>query len=165
MREFTLPEQAPFTGILDPAADAAGRTGRWVSCKTSHKMYLIAYINQGSATAVTLNIQQATNVSGGSAKNITNNVRIWACVNIGSTDLLVRQTDATSVSSVVYTTDTGTNAKIIVFEIDPATLDLTNSFVYVTLITGASSASNITSAIAVSTPARYEGTNPPSLLL
>jgi hypothetical protein len=156
--QFTLPEQAKIVSVLKPAADAAGRTGRAVSLKNAQKAFLVAFLDQGNAATVLLTPQQCTAVAGTGAKAI-NATRIWAALTAQTTDILVRQTDA-----VNYTTDVGLAEKIVVFEIDPAALDVAGGFDCVRLNTGASNAANITSAFAVLSPLRYSGDQMPSSL-
>ena len=155
--KFCLPEEAKIVGAMAPAADAAGRTSRYVSCKTAHKMYIVCYINQGNAATISLTPQQAKDVSGTSAKNITTS-RIWVCTDTATSDAFVRQTDAAN-----YTTDAGLKEKTVVFEIDPAALDEANGFKDVAIVTGASNAANITSALFIATPLRYPANVPPSI--
>lgn len=156
---FTLPEDAKLVNILEPAADAAGRTGDYVSLKNYHKAFLVALINQGNAATVALTPKQASAVAGTGVKVISA-TRIWANLDTATSDALARATDAAN-----YTTDAGLAIKLVVFEIDPAALDQANGFDCVTLVTGASNAANITSAIAVLCPPRYPGASLPSAIV
>jgi len=58
-----------------------------------------------------------------------------------ASDTLVRQTAAVS-----FTTSAAQKHKIVIFQIDPATLDMANSFDCITVKTAASDATNITAA-------------------
>jgi hypothetical protein len=157
---FTLPEDAKIIGGAKPAADAAGRSARYISCKQAHKVYAIVYMDQGNAATVALTVTQATDVSGTSAKAITNAARIWANLDVAANgDAITRATDAVS-----YTTDAGVKEKIIVIEIDPASLDQANGFDCVKVATGASNAANITSVLYFGTPLRYPGVGSPTML-
>jgi hypothetical protein len=53
----------------------------------------------------------------------------------------VRQTDAAN-----FTTDAGVKTKKVIFEIDPAKLDVAGGFDCIRIVTGASNAANITAA-------------------
>lgn len=154
---FTLPEDCKLGLPLAPAADAAGRTGTWLKVTGAHKLYLVATITQGNAATILLTPQQATSSAGAGAKAIAG-ARIWACLDYAASDALVRAADAAN-----YTTDAGVKLKVVVFEIDPAYLDVVNGFVWVTLVTGASNAANITQCTAVAGPQRFPAATPPSL--
>jgi hypothetical protein len=65
--------------------------------------------------------------------------------------VLVKQTAAAS-----FTTSAAVKRKIVIFEIDPAALDVANGFDCVRAVTGASNAANITSALIVM-ESRYQG--------
>jgi len=156
---FTLPEEASIVEALAPAADAAGRSGAWVSLKNAYKAYVKAHIAQGNAATVELIIQQAQDVSGTGAKVITKNARIWACLATDTSDALVRQTDA-----VNFTTDAALKDKVVVIEIDPATLDIDGGFDCIRVQTGASNAANLTEAVYILTPLRYAGSPPPTAI-
>lgn len=154
---FTLPEDAKITQILKPATDAAGRTGRWVKVTGAHKIYLVFMVDQGNAATILLTPKQASDSSGTGAKAIAG-ARIWACLDVAASDALARQTDAAN-----YTTDAGVKEKVVIFEIDPAYLDVVNGFVWVTLVTGASNAGNLTQAGAYATPLRDHAASPPTM--
>lgn len=158
--KFTLPEEAKICPVLKPATDAAGRTSVYINTKTGHKLYFLVYLDQGNAATVAITIQQATDGSGTGTKVITGNARIWANQDVVATDTLVRAADGVS-----FTTSAGVKQKLVVIEIDPATLDQANAFTWVAILTGASNVANLTSAIALLTPIRYPGATPPSAIL
>lgn len=154
-----LIENAKIVSLLPPAADAAGRTGDYVSLKGYARVFIIAHINQGAANTVALTPFQATNVAAAGEKVIPA-VPIWACLDAVASDALARQADAAN-----FTTDAGVKDKIIVFEIDAAKLDVDGGFDCVCLKTGASIASNITEAKAILVGARYGQVTPPSAIV
>jgi hypothetical protein len=139
-----LIERSKTIGLLKPAADAAGRTGRWVTIKDAHRTWLIAYMDQGNAATIALTPKQATAVAGTGIKNLVNNVPIWTILDLAASDAWVRQADG-----VTFTTDAGVKEKLVAFEIEAAALDVPGGFDCVTLVTGASNVANITSALAV----------------
>lgn len=145
---------------LSPASDAAGRTGDYVSLKNAHMCYVVVHITQGNAATVTLSINQATAVAPTGAKAITNVVPIWSNLDCAVSDALVRRTDA-----INYTTDAGVKHKIVIFQVDPATLDLANGFDCIAVVTGASNADNITAAMYYLVPHRYQQATPPSAII
>lgn len=153
---FSLAQNAKLVEVLAPAADAAGRNGTAVSLKNAHKAYLIAHITQGNAATILLTPQQCTTVAGGGAKAI-NATRVWANLDTSVSDALAQAADAAN-----YTTDAAVKNKIVVFEIEPASLDVAGGFDCVRLTTGASNAANITQATALLVPLRYDETTPSS---
>jgi hypothetical protein len=156
--KFTFPEYAKPVGILVPAADAGGRTGVAISLKNALKAYLVAFIDQGNAATIALTPEQCTAVAGTGNKAIPA-VPIWASQDLAaaSGDQLARQTDAAS-----FTTSAAVKQKMVVFEIDPAALDIDGGFDCVRLSTGAINAANITSVFALIISQRYSQATPPS---
>lgn len=158
---FTLPEDAKIIGGAKPATDAAGRSARYVSCKNAHKVYALVYIDQGNAATIALTVTQAQDVAGTNAKAITGNVRIWANLDVvANGDAITRQADATS-----FTTDAGVKEKLVVLEIDPASLDQANGFRTIKVATGASNVANLTAVLYLGTPLRYPSSGSPSMVV
>lgn len=145
---------------LCPASDAGGRTGDYVSLKNAHMCYVVVHIDQGNAATVALTIEQASVVAGSDSKVITVAVPIWANQDCAAGDALTRQTDA-----VNFTTSAAVKHKIVVFQIDPATLDLANGFDCITVKTGASHADNIIQGMYYLVPDRYQQSTPPSAIV
>lgn len=138
-----LAENTKVIGLLKPAADAAGRTGRWISIKDAQRAWIVCYLDQGNAATVLITPRQASAVAGTGSKVLANNVQIWANLDIAASDILVRQADG-----VNYTTDAGVKEKIVLFQIELAGLDVAGGFDCITVATGASNAANITAAFA-----------------
>jgi hypothetical protein len=149
---------------LPPAADAAGRSGQWISLREGHKAYAVVNINQGNAATVALTFQQATSAGGAGAKALSGNLNIWANqaqAQAAGGDTLTQQTSAQS-----FTTSSATGDKKIVFEIVPEeVLDTTDGFCYVQVITGASNSANITQADYFIMPNRYAQQTPVSAVV
>lgn len=159
MPAFSIPEQAKLVECLAPAADAAGRTGDYVSLKGYTKAYILVHITQGNAATVALTPKQATDVSGSGVKVIGAVARIWADLDTATSDALVRAADAAN-----YTTDVAVKNKIVVFEIDAASLDVNNGFDVLGFTTGASNVANITQAHYLLVGARYPQVTPPTAI-
>lgn len=155
---LSLAESLQLATILAPAADAAGRNGQAVSLKNAHKAWLIYHIDQANAATILLTPQQCSAVAGTGAKAVPA-VPIWACLDEAATSALIRVVP----DAVNYTTDAGVKKKIVVFEIDPAKLDVAGGFDCIRANTGASNAANITSCAVVVLP-RHDGPNAPSLV-
>ncbi|MBU2548370.1 MAG: hypothetical protein KKB20_08180 [Proteobacteria bacterium] len=159
MSKICLPEQAKMIEALEPAADAAGRTGAYVSLKNAGRAFVVVHIDQGNAATVALTVEQATAVAGTGSKALTNNAPIWANQDCAAGDTLVRQTDAKS-----FTTSAAVKHKMVVFQIDPASLDVANGFDCITVKSGASNEANITQALYILTDLRYAQATPPSAI-
>jgi len=155
-RQHRLWEESKIIQLLTPAADAGGRTSGYFKLMDAHKAYIIASINQGNAATIALTPLQATSNAGANSKGLTINCPIVADTNTGSLDALVPQAAAQS-----FTTDAGVNNKVVVFEIEPdECMDINNGFAWLALQTGASNAANITSAMLVLWPLRYQMQTP-----
>ena len=155
--QFTLPEHGKIVEAITPQAGAA-ITADYVSLKNYHCCFVIVHINQANAAQVAITIEQATAVLPAGSIAITQAVPIWVNAACTVTDTLVAQADA-----VAFTTDAGVEQKVIVFKVDASHLDLT--FDCITVITAASNAANITSAMYVMIPSRYADATPPSAIL
>ncbi len=170
-RNFRLWENAQVISLLNPAADAAGRTSQYVSLANAHKAFIVATITQGNAAQVTLTPLQAQDTSGTNSKALTAAAAIVYNANVSATDLLTIAAAAAS-----YQTDAGTNNKVVIFEIDPIeSMDLNSGtlnassvpqpFNHLAIQTSASNVANITSALLILTPLRNAGLNPPTALV
>lgn len=153
----SMPQNFKIVEAIKPQAGAA-ITGDYVSLKNVHKATVVVHVNQANAATMAISIEQATVVAGTDTKVITVAVPIWANEDCVTSDTLVAQTAA-----VNFTTSAAVKQKIVVFEIDPATLDLANGFDCITVKTGASNAANITSAIYYLAE-RYQQATPPAAI-
>ena len=157
----SLAETTRVTQALTPAADAAGRTGAYVTLKHCRgAAYIVCNIAQGNAATIALTINQATAVAGTSAKAITGLCRIWTNLDTSANDTLTPQSAAVS-----YTTDAGVKNKVVIFEVLPETLDLANGFTSIAIVTGASNVANITSAMYHLTDYGYQGLTLPTAVV
>jgi hypothetical protein len=144
---------------LQPAADAGGRTGAYINVKNTKMIWAAFHINQGNAATVACDVLQATSLAGAGAVALSVNAPIWANLDTAASDALVRAADAKT-----YTTDAGVKRKIVIFQIDPAALNLAGGFAYIACRTGASNAANITEA-EFFCDMTYEGALPPSVVV
>jgi len=158
--KISFPSEFKLATLLEPAADAAGRTSAIAhSLKNTGKAYLIFHINQGAANTVLLTPMQASAVAKTGGKVLANAVPIWVNLDGAAGDTWVRVADG-----VNYTTDAGVKIKQVCFEIDPAMLDMTNNFDCIYAVTGASAAGNITSAQVLHCGMRFQGGLVPSVI-
>jgi len=153
---LSIPESIAPYELLTPATDAAGRTGLYVSLANAQRAIIVFHVAQGNSGTVLITPLQASDMEGTGSKVLTNNCPIWANLDTATVDYPSRRTDAKN-----YTTDAGTKNKIVVFQIDPEMLDVANGFQSIGISTGASSASNLTSAL-VFLEQRYAQVVPPA---
>ena len=155
----SLPVQIPSVQVLNPAADAAGRTSTYVSLKNAMRATFVFEITQGNAATILLSLLQASAVAGtGSKAGPT--AKIWATVDTSVSDALVAQTDGAS-----FTTDAGVKNKRVMIQVDAIQLDIANGFDCVAVSTGASNAANITACSVYLSGERYQQTTPPSAIV
>jgi hypothetical protein len=144
---------------LAPAADAAGRSGQWVSLANAHKAYVMVDIAQGASAGVPLTFQQAQTVAG--AKALSGNLNIWANQNEAASD-----TNAPQAAAEAFTTSNATGNKKVIFEIVPeGILDVVNGFKYLQVITGVSGSGNVTAGTYFILPGRFDQNPPPSAIV
>jgi hypothetical protein len=154
-KQFNFVYQAPPIGLLAPAADAAGRTSSYKSLRNvSGKVAIVCRVNQGNAAQVTFTPLQAQDSSGTGSKVIPA-VPVFFNLDTSLSDTLVAQANAAN-----FQADAGLKDKFVVFEFDPAELDMANSFNHIAIQTSASNAANITEAF-MEALGRYQGVAPP----
>ncbi|WP_407312057.1 hypothetical protein [Desulfosporosinus sp. SB140] len=151
-----IPEKDKPLEAITPQAGGA-ITGTYVSLRDAEDCYVLVQINQATAEPVAITLEQATDVEGSNSKPLTNLIPIWADEDCTSSDLLVRQADA-----IYYTTSTTAKHKLVVFQINPAHLDVTNGFDCITVKTAASDPTNITAAQYILSDLRFGGSTPPT---
>lgn len=154
----SIAEQCHPVAVLNPATDAAGRTGAYINCAYAQKAHIRFHVTQGNAATILVSVLQAVDASGTSSK-AGPTCQIWRNLDVATNDTLVRDTDAAT-----YTTDAGVKNKIVIFEFDTTALDQANGFKYVTISTGASNVANITAASIELIGQRYQQATPPTVV-
>lgn len=154
-----FPEKFKIVQALRPATDAAEREGAVVSLKNATRAWIVAHITQGDANTVALSVRQCQHVNNVGIKPLDNVIPVWANQDAVNTDTLTRQTDA-----VNFTTSAAVRNKMVVFQVDPASLDTANSYDCITITTGASNAGNLTSAVYY-LDMRFQEDIPPSVIV
>jgi len=156
---FELTQNAKLVEAITPQAGAA-IAGDYVSLKNAGMAYVVVQVAQGAADVMAISIEQATVVAGTDSKVITNAVPIWSNLDCAASDTLVARTAA-----VNYSLDAGQKHKMVVFKVDPASLDVAGGFDCICVKTAASNAANITSAMYVLTDQKYAQATPPSAIV
>jgi hypothetical protein len=156
---FTLPEDCKLVQAVNPQTTNGGITADYVSLKNVHKAWIIVELTQAAAHATGIDPMQATAVAGTGAKAFSNTLPIWANEATATSDTLVRQTDA-----VTYNVTADVANKQIIFEIDPAKMDVANGFdVLGCAVDDSSQATNIASITYV-LKTRYPQATPPAAI-
>lgn len=140
--------------LTPPVTTNGGVTTDYISLKNAHRVTVVFTFTQAVSHATGIDPVQATAVDGTGVKAITNTVPIWANTDISSTSVLTKQTDA-----ITFNLATGATNQIVVMDIDPAGLDVANSFDCLAFtVDDSSQATNLVSAVAYIVP-RYAGLN------
>jgi len=115
---FSLPENCKIVNGYGPlVGSAAAVTGDYVSLKNYIKAYVVIKYYQADGNAITWNVTRATDVTPTGAVVMTETMRIWSNLACATNDLLVERTAA-----VNYASGAGAATKLIIFEVDPASL-------------------------------------------
>ncbi len=158
-RQYSMPSMFPPVRLLPHAADSAGRTSGYISCRNFHKIWIVCSVNQGNAAQVTFTPLQATSSAGAGSKAIKASP-IWLNDATAVSDALVKQAAAAN-----FQTDVNVADKIVIFELTPeAALDVANGFDEIAVQTSASNAANIT-GVEVYGWGVYEQATPPTVLV
>jgi hypothetical protein len=118
---FSLPENCKIVdGYAANVGAGAAVTGDYVSLKGYLRAYVVIKYRQADGNAITWNVTRATDVTPTGAVVMTELMRIWSNLDTATSDLLVERTAA-----VNYASGAGATNKIIIFEVDPASLTAT----------------------------------------
>lgn len=140
-----------------PVTSNGGVTSDYVSVKNAVKAWIVLQMTQavGHATAVT--VRRATAADGTGVTTLANNVVVWANEDTAASDTLARGTDAKA-----YTVAADVKKKMIVFEIDPASLGDTYDVINFT-VADSSQATNFVSGVFV-LQERFAQATPPAAI-
>lgn len=118
---WNIPEGLlPVEGLAPQVGAAAAVTGDYISLKNAQMAWVVIHYNQGDATDITWHVNRATAVAPTGAAVLANVVPIYSNLDCATSNTLVKRT-----SAVNYASGTGQTHKIIVFQIDPASLGST----------------------------------------
>lgn len=120
----SLPEKFKIVDAsAGPVTTNGGVTGDYVSLKNVIRAWIIASFTQAVGHATGIDPMQASAVAGTGVKALTNDCRVWANEDTAASDTLVEKTAAKT-----YDVTNDVKKKIVVFEIDPVSLDSANDF-------------------------------------
>lgn len=125
MSYISFPENLLIIPGLAPVVGGdAEATSIPISLKNVQKLWAVVYVNTAGTSAAVACVPQIDElVAFGGAGVLVNTIPIWANEAAGTADLWTKQTDA-----VNFSTTADAASKMVVFEIDPASLraDATN---------------------------------------
>ena len=141
MRKITIPENFKVVNALSPTTTNGALVGDYISVERGHRITIIVNLTQAATHATEIGINEAITTIGGTPAAMTATVPFWKNADVGTTDTLVKGTDAATFAATA-----GTNNQQFVIQIDPAALESTTKSIAVT--TDASSEStNFASAV------------------
>lgn len=157
---INLPESFSLVSATNgPVTTNGGVTGVYVSLKNVVKAWLVLQFTQAAGHATTPAIKQASAIAGTGVKTGPTSP-VWANEDSSASDALVRKTAGAS-----YAVTNDIKKKMVVFEIDPATLDTNNGFdVAGFSIADSAQATNFVSGLWV-LQQRYQQATPPSAIV
>ena len=121
---ISLPENFKIVAATaGPVTSNGAVTCDYVSLKNVHMAWIVVTMDQAVGHATAITPKQATAVAGTGVKVLSNSVPIWANEDVAASDTLVAQTAAAN-----YSVTNDIKVKHVVFEIDPASLDMANDF-------------------------------------
>jgi len=146
--------------LSPPVTTNGGVASDIISLKNVLRCQVYVMLTQAVGHATAIALQQATDVAGTGAKVFAKNVQIWANENIATNDTMVAQTAA-----VNYTVTNDIANKIVVFDVDPALLDVANNFDCIKVtVSDSSEATNFVNILAIC-DMKYKAATPPSVII
>ena len=156
----SIAESLKVVSGLTPVTTNGGADSDYVSLKNVNKCFIVAKLTQAVGHATALAPYQATAVAGTNAKVLSANCKIYANEDRATSDTNEVQTDAKN-----YSVTADIKEKQVIFEIDPATLDVENGFDCIKLnISDSSQATNFAN-VTFLFDMKYQGDTPPSMII
>ena len=153
----SLPTRFKIVTAFAPKTTNAALTSQVVTLKNAVKAWLVLSFTNAVGFASVPTIKQATDIAAGTnAAGPT--CRIWANEDVAATDTLVAQTAGAS-----YAMAADVKNKLVVFEIDPATLTDGYDCVYCTIATSAQATDFVAGEWVIQT--NFAQATPPSAIL
>ena len=155
----SLAENFKLVSGVNNQTTNGGVDSDYVCLKNVNKLFVVVLLDQAVGHATAIAPYQASDVAATGAKVLTNVTRILANEATTVTDTLVAQTAAKN-----YSVTADIAEKMIVFEIDPATLDTANNFDCVKInIADSSQATNFATVLFVA-DMKYKQATPPTII-
>jgi hypothetical protein len=152
-----IPEVFKVVNGSPVVTTTGGVIGAYISLKDALRVTIIAELLQAVSHATALGVNQATNVSGGSAEAVTEVQKIWKNADVSASDTLVKGTDAATIAATAGATD-----QQLIMQFDPATLDDGFDCIAATLSDSSQATNFATITYLIET--RYPQATPPSAI-
>jgi hypothetical protein len=157
MSNISLVTKFKLVQAFAPKTTNAALTSQVITVKHAIKVWLVLHFTNAVGFASVPTIKQATDIAAGTnAAGPT--CRIWLNEDTATTDTLVAQTAAAS-----QATDAVIKNKMVVFEIDPASLTDGYDCVYCTIATSSQATNFVSGEWVIQT--NYQQATPPSAIL
>ena len=154
-----VPQEGKIVEAITPQAGAA-ITGDFVSLKNYDKCLILVHINHAAANAVTITVDGATDVAAGGLSAGITFTDWWINEDCAASDTLVK--GAAAAASIVG--GAALTHHMYAIEIDGSELNALG-LDCIRVVTSASAAANITSAMYILHGARYQQSTPPSAIV
>ena len=140
-----LPLVPQIVSLQAAVTTNAANTSDYINCAKAEMIYFACQLQNAAADATVLSIYQATSAAAGGEKVIANAVPIFYSNDTVTTSNMTQATAAVS-----YTVSASVKQKLVIFQLDPAALDLDNDFAFAAIHSTASTkAANFISVVAV----------------
>lgn len=158
-RQFQIPANLKPTQLFAPKTTNATLASQVVTLKNAIKAWVVLEFTQAVGHATTPTLNQATSIAATTNK-AGPTVDIWANEDTAATDTLVKKTAGAS-----YAVTNDIKNKQVVFEIDPARLDINNGYdcVYMTIATSSQATNFVAGSIYILNA--YAQATPPSAII
>jgi hypothetical protein len=118
MNGFSFPHDCKIVdGYAPNVGGAAVVSGAYISLKNVQMAWVVIYYRQADGVSITWRVDKATAIAGTNVIPVTEVMNIWSNLACATSDLLVKRTAA-----INYASGTGAAAKLIIFQVDPASL-------------------------------------------
>lgn len=156
--KLNLPQDCKIVQAIAPETTNGALVGDYVSLKNIVRAWIVVSLKQAVAHATAITVEKATNVAGDGSTAITVEVPIFSNLDISTSDALTKRAAA-----VNYTVDAVAKDKVVVFQVDPATLG--SGYDCICVKTAASGqGTNIASALYI-LENKYAGDGAPSAIV
>jgi len=129
-----LPEKYKIVQLSPPVTTNGGVISDYVTLKNANMAYIVVEMTQAVGHATSLALYQSSAVAGTGAKVFANIQNIWANEDTAATDTLVAQTAA-----INYAVTNDVKNKMVIFQVDPAAMDVASGFDVLNLVVSDSS--------------------------
>jgi len=140
-----LPLVPQIVSLQAAVTTNAANTSDYINCAKAEMIFFVCQLQNAAAQATVLSIYQATSAAAAGEKVIANAVPIWYSNDTVTTSNITQATAAVS-----YTVSESVKEKMVIFQLDPAALDLANDFAFAAIHSTASTElTNFISVVAV----------------